>query len=327
MKTLHKNIRSNTLAIVSIIIILTYQGLYARSPKNGTNWQPSMTSVGEGPVFFLDYTNLLGLDKKTYVEFYFQVGFEDLQFIKQAEGFQAAYDLEILIFDQANNKLESYAMTDAFEVDSYPETQSQEKARSLMVPFSFEPGEYRIVATVTDLETEKQSRVDEIFPVSGFLSQNLMLSDVQLSSKIRPLNSNDAYPGYYVKNQRFIEPNARRTFARGLTDIYLYFEIYNLEYSQKSDSTYTAYFVFYNHKGERIAQLHRCRRKPGVISTHSLRIPVDYFSEGKYRVQVSVRDDATGQTAETSKSFMVLDSQPDENKKIEDLWSGDVTSE
>jgi len=76
----------------------------------------------------------------------------------------------------------------------------------------------------------------------------------------------------YVKNDRYIEPNALRVFAHDLADIYIYFEIYNLTLSEnQEDSKYTAYFIVHAETGKKIAQFKRPKAIQGNSLAHSLK--------------------------------------------------------
>ena len=62
---------------------------------------------------------------------------------------------------------------------------------------------------------------------------------IQFSNEIRVAEEGQPY----VKNQRYVEPNALRTFAVGESNVYWYFEIYNLEgEAETEDSQYVARF-------------------------------------------------------------------------------------
>lgn len=276
------------------------------SPVDRTKLEDApLKSIGSGPQFFVDYLNLTGLDDRTYVEFYIQVGYHELQFIKDKEqgNFLAGYELDFSIFDEKGNLIESHNSVDGFHVDTYAKTKSSEKARISLLAFTFDPGKYRIKVVLADLETQKSSKIDKRFVARDFRSKELMISDIQLSQKIEL--AEDGRP--YVKNQRYIEPNAGRTFAYGFSGFYVYFEVYNLDYEKQDESTYTTYFIFHNSKGKKIAQLKNRKAKPGETSAHSLRIPLDSFLNGEYVITVRVRDDQNKQIAESSTSFTVVE--------------------
>lgn len=260
-------------------------------------------SYGEGPRFYLDYANFKGTENRTLVEFYIDLEYNELQFIYKEGRFSANYDLDLFIYDKEDNVIKSFMNHDVFEVESYAETKSKEKARITPVSFLLEPRLYRLEASVTDLETGKTSKIEKFFFPRNFQSNNLLISDIQLCQKIEP-----GEPGQpCVKNHRYLEPNVHRTFVPNFNDLYIYFEVYNLEYSKEmTNSTYTAFFIFQNSMSEKIGQFHRQSFKLGTSCANILNIPVENFLSGQYSLTVRVRDDDNGQMAQSSKSFIIV---------------------
>ena len=108
-------------------------------------------------------------------------------------------------------------------------------------------------------------------------------------------------------HQRYVEPNALRTFAVGESNVYWYFEIYNLESeAETGDGQYVAMFTITDAKGRVVAKFSKQHKKPGNCVAHSLQIPVDHFFGGDYRLTIEVEDPATGKSAATSRTFSVL---------------------
>jgi hypothetical protein len=275
------------------MVLLASATVFANSP---------FKTEGEGPIFYLDYTCSKGLDGSTWVEFYTQVYFAELRFIKSGQGFSATYKLELEILDESREQIEKSFMQDVVEVGSFNETLSETMSRSGLVAFTLEPGEYLIRARLTDLETNNESLSDEVFTVSGFTGNKLMVSSIQLSQKIEP-----AGDGQFVKNHRYIEPLATRAFAPGVSNICIYFEVYNLFMCPAgSETSYVVTFSFFDQGGKKVAQQKRRQVKPGEISTHSMKFPVDFFESGEYTLAILVRDEATGDESETSTSFRVV---------------------
>jgi len=262
-----------------------------------------LVSHGDGPLFYVDYTNFQGLNQ-TFVEFYIQVGYQELQFIKHNGHFRAGYDISFSVLTANDSTVEQYRNTDILDVETYAETQSSQKARASLLGFLLKPGAYKIKAHLTDIETQHSSEIVETFYPRSYQSSELMISDIQMSQKIEP--AQDGQP--YVKNQRYVEPNAGRIFAHGLSEnIFIYFEIYNLNYFENCGSTYTTLISFYDAEGKPIAQLLRKKEKPGTTSAHSLKFPLEHFKSGEYSMTVRIQDDASGKTCESSRSYLVLD--------------------
>jgi len=273
--------------------------------KNSTPATAPFEAIGEGPRFYIDYSNFQGVDNLTYTEFYIQINYSELQFIKYGKQFRSGYDMELSIVDENNNVVESYKNRDVFDVKTFDETKSTKKARLSMLAFTFEPGKYAIEVQVTDHETQKTSEVDEVFNAQDFKENKLHLSDIQFSQKIE-LCSDDRS---FVKNKRYVEPCAVPVFANGSADIYLYFEIYNLTYQpEKLNYNYTAYFSIFNQETEKMKKFQQVHKIPGTTAAHSVRLNVDQFLGGEYDLTIRILDEATGQIVETTKNFTVLSS-------------------
>lgn len=264
---------------------------------------PPFKSEGEGPDFYLDYANYQGNEDLTHVEFYFQIDYNSLQFVKKREHFQAKYSLSFEIRDESDKLIESFHNEDQFDVQTFDETVSPSKARAMMVGYSLATGKYWITAIVHDHETEKRSRIGRWIIVKDFHADRLQVSDIQFSQKIKK-----ASEGHFVKNQRYVEPNALRTFDENLSDIYIYFEVYNLTYFETRDNYfYDCIFLIENHDGTTIKTFEQAQRIPGHSSAHSIKIPPGNLPDGRYTLRIIVTDQATAMKAETSQTFIVLD--------------------
>lgn len=269
-----------------------------------SSFSAPIQSTGDGPVYYIDHASFQGLDNKTYVEFYIQIGHKDLQFYKNGNKFEAGYNLEFELQNSQGETVESHSSVDVFQVDTFTETISGKKARISLIAFTIDPGDYVVKSTLRDLETLRTTTITQSVIASDFSANELVISDLQLSQKIEP--APEGAP--YVKNQRYIEPNAVRLFAHGLTDIYVYFEVYNLLQSETcSKNNYVAHFIIKREDGSTMAHLKRKHNKPGATSAHSIKLPIEHFQNGHYALTVRVEDGDTGNTSETSTSFTVLD--------------------
>ncbi len=287
--------------------VLLVSNLFA-APPPAKNSKPPTTpfeAIGEGPRFYIDYSNFQGVDNLTYTEFYIQIGYNELQFIKYRKRFRSGYDLELSIVDENNTVVETFTNRDVFDVKTFDETKATKKARLSMVAFTFEPGTYSIRVQVKDQETQKTSEIEELFSAQDFKENKLHLSDIQFSQKIELCGDDRSF----VKNKRYVEPYAVRVFANGSADIHLYFEIYNLTYQpEKLNYNYTAYFSIFNQETEKMKKFQQVHKIPGTTAAHSVRLNVDQFLGGEYDLTIRILDEATGQIVEMTKSFTVLSS-------------------
>ncbi len=290
------------IAILATLVLL-YSAL--ASPSTNVDLNVPLTSNGDGPIFYLDYSSFKGVNDETFVEFYIQVSYNELQFIKKNGRFRADYEIDFAVLTENDSLIENHVSVDGIDLDTYSETQSDNKARVMLLGYSLAPKIYKIIARVTDCETRHSSVLEKVFAPKEYRSRQLISSDVQLSHKIEPAHNGQPY----VKNSRYIEPNASRVFAHGVNpDIYIYFEVYNFAYIPNCEnSTYTTTISFFDNAGNQIAQLNRVKEKPGDTCAHSMKFPLQKFKSGEYFVTIQVRDGLNGQVCETSKNFTIVD--------------------
>ncbi|MFQ5637285.1 MAG: hypothetical protein ACE5IR_04750 [bacterium] len=297
------------LRIASLVLLWMASSLPASPVIEKKVYDISIMSKGAGPKFYLDYACFQGFEKLTYVEFYLQVPYHELQFIKHKKKFKASYEFELKIVDQDNQVIEHKKNYDTFEVGTFTETESLQRARISLLAVTLAPGDYDLEIILLDTETRYNTQVERPFQVKNFQLSNLLISDIQFSQKIKPAEEGQPY----VKCGRYIEPIAMRNFGHGTNEyFYVYFEVYNLN-TKASDGTdetehvYTTEYIFSDEAGKKIAHLKRDIPKPGPTSAHSLRFGVEKLNSGLYTLQIRILDAATGQTSATSKSFRILE--------------------
>lgn len=288
--------------IFQCLVLLWFSGLASGGNDIDPISPPPFRSEGEGPNFVLDYANYRGVEDLTYIEFYFQVGYHELQFIKHGEDFQAKYTLDFQIKDAQGHLIELFRNDDAFEVQTFDETKSFTKARVMMIAVSLGAGRYRIAAKMRDRETHRLTQITRRIEVVDFRASRLQVSDIQFSQKIKR-----AADGPFVKNMRYIEPNALRAFGEDRADIYVYFEIYNLVYFENQDNYfYLCDYRISDEDGETLRTFEQANRSPGFSSAHSVKLPGNILAPGTYKLHITVTDQATGVRAETSQTFTIL---------------------
>jgi len=266
-------------------------------------------SYGPGPLFNMDYSTFAGPDELTYVEFYIQVGYDGLEFVQVENRFRASYELTLSVLDLQGKVVAVRSGRDTFELPTREATRSPHRARISMMAFLLPPDVLELDAVLCDLQSGRTSRITSAFRVRRFSPDSLRVSDLQFSQNIY-----EDKPGNpYVKNGRFIEPMAVRNFDEELTPyLYVYFELYNLKTPCRTEAerTYTTEYIFTDEIRNTVAHLRRTSIKPGTLAAHSLRFPVKHLEPGRYQLTVRVRDNASGLTSETTRSFAVVDVTP-----------------
>jgi len=268
------------------------------------NWVRLNLTATEKP-FAVDWANFVGAAGQTFVEFYIQINYARLSFIRDGEVFRAVYDVDFYLEDAAGNLLQTLSALDAIVAASYDETINPDKVRVTLLSAGLRPGAYQWHTVITDRETARQYTTAGKFSVRDFSGQNLAVSDLQFSRNIQI----DSSRNVFVKNNRRIEPNVPRAFGQFVGQLWVYYEIYNLAApgltAQTAADSFQTFYVIRNKLGEEVKQLSKMNRKPGASCVQSVVLPLTGLPSGHYTLTARIFDRANNCYAESSSRFAV----------------------
>lgn len=266
-------------------------------------------SRGNGPRFFLDYAQFMD-EGGTYVEFYLQVSYGDLQFIRYKKNkkrrFYAKYSFyfEITSADK-DSVFYKKAFVDSFFVETYEETERMTQARITLFSFTIPPGTYKIHAELKDAETKHVSFItNKYIAVRDFSTSNFVVSDLQLSRSIT--KGVEGKP--FVKNGLYIQPNATRIFSTQ-DELNAYFEAYNFSLSDPSPFITVSISLLNQRKKEIITSAFRTKKPKGTLIARIFKIRLSKIKDlkpGTYQIVLKLTDNITGSTSESVKSFKII---------------------
>jgi GWxTD domain-containing protein len=288
--------------------------------KTKKNW-PRLAEAVEARPFEVDYINFIAQHNLTFVEFYVQTSYNRLSFTSAGKIYQAVCDIDLYIEDLNGNLLQAQSARDTVKAFTYAETGAATNYRVSLFSFYLRPGDYRLRAMVTDKETGKASEVAEEFSVRDFSGKRLMVSDLQFSRRIQV----DSSASPFVKHNRRIEPNAMHLYGQFASQLFIYYEIYNLAEPFGVDPTraaaaatlddsaasiaaidsFRACYIIRGETGDEIKQLWKSKRKPGNSCVQSVMLPISDLKSGQYTLTVRVFDNGNGGYAEVSGRFTV----------------------
>ncbi len=161
----------------------------------GINAQPDQgkpQDYSREPVFYFDIYNFYSGDSaNTKVDFFLQLPFEKLSFIKAGEKFRAEYSVSVTVNDENKLKLiTEKSWTEKIELLDFNKTNSKSDYNLSARSFKLAPGKYYFTILVEDLDSRKEYRAEAEVPVRTF-DQELAISDIMLiSSKNHIRNGN-----------------------------------------------------------------------------------------------------------------------------------------
>lgn len=187
----------------------------------GINAQPDQgkpQDYSREPVFYFDIYNFYSGDSaNTKVDFFLQLPFEKLSFIKAGEKFRAEYSVSVTVNDENKLKLiTEKSWTEKIELMDFNKTNSKSDYNLSARSFKLAPGKYYFTILVEDLDSRKEYRAEAEVPVRTF-DQELAISDIML------ISSKTTSETGTVK----IVPNLSRNVAAQKGGIPIFFEVYS----------------------------------------------------------------------------------------------------
>jgi len=267
--------------ILLLLIINTFlfsQIEYSRKKNNGQLL----------PNFSIDLATYKSKDStKSKLDVFIKVPYSNIQFLKEGKSYRAKYTVTVTLFDEEGEDLkEEKLWNESIVTKNFKQTSSITSYNISYKTILVEPGKYKIVCTVEDLESKKTSSFDRIITIRNF-QESLTVSDIVLVSQFVETN-----------NGKKIIPNISNLVTSKDTSIMFFYEIYssleknvNVEYAiiDKDDQS-----VFRN------------KRKVNVEDGKNIiyeTLNKITFALGEYRIIVKLLDDNNKLISGTGKAI------------------------
>jgi GWxTD domain-containing protein len=165
--------------------------------------------------FFVDALNFSSEDEgKTRIDVFVQVPFNEVQFIKKEERFEANYSLQVSIFTPEKNKLIMEKMwNEKISSSDFEATNSKNTFNLSMRSFDLEPGKYMVRIELTDKDSRKSFPLEAALEVRNIEDQT-GVSDLMIIARQTGETHNK------------IVPNVSRQITSNQGGIPIFFEYY-----------------------------------------------------------------------------------------------------
>lgn len=200
------------------LILVALIGLVIQSIADDNIYTPADSFFGP-PVFVYDIHNYLSKTDRELNRIVIHVGFcnDILQFIKTSNvNFNALYELSVSVFDKKGNHISSNTFTNEVIVQSFAETNLRRLSNRVAHEVELVAGEYKIVISLTDIDTKKTLRRQKIMKTPEYTFDKINVSDVVFAPNLNKETTTDT----------IITPNLSRNFNEPDSEFGAYFEIY-----------------------------------------------------------------------------------------------------
>jgi GWxTD domain-containing protein len=174
------------------------------------------------------------------------------------------------------------------------------------------PGLYTARLDVIDAVSKREGSVffDHVQPApsrAGVLS----LSGVRLAYSITPAGTDTTGNRNLIKNGYRVYTNVQNAYSLNDSLMYIYGELYNLQYSADKPSDFQLAYKVKTPEGEIVRDLgYQTVRKPGASSVIVEQLDMKGWGQGSYILEVSATDPASGQFTVATLPFKIWPPQP-----------------
>ncbi len=134
------------------------------------------------PKFFIDLAGYSSQDSgKSKIDVFVKVPYSNIQFLKIQNEYKARYSLIVSVYDDDDNLKLEKLWNEKISTQSFQQTVSQTSYNISYKPFLVEPGEYKFVCKLEDLESKKYSVFEQNIKVRAF-EDSVDISDLVIAS-------------------------------------------------------------------------------------------------------------------------------------------------
>ncbi|MFQ5602763.1 MAG: GWxTD domain-containing protein [bacterium] len=241
--------------------------------------------------------------QKTLLEIFCQIPLQNLQHFKHLNEYRVSYFLDISLFDENQVKTDNLNLTDSVKVEPFNASYLNSLPHLVRFTFLVNPGNYTARVKLIDRENLSFFSFDKAITIPDYHENQLTLSDIQVATSIAPSQEESIL----VKNELKIIPNVSRLYGISYKTLFLYSEIYRLQYRpQATNNRFTATYTILNEQGQVVKSLVRKYKKPAKSCALSIGIPISDLTSGLYTVTLKIHDPESGHSALNDAHFTVV---------------------
>ncbi len=247
---------------------------------------------------------------KVYFELYYSFNQNQLIFKKTDAGYTAEAKLSVDVFKKAIDKS---VLNKTYGIPlTLKDTAGYDRNKKLVgqINMLLDTGEYKLTLAGTDFyDTNVVMKRSEDIELHGFSPDNPGASSIELASAIE--RSSDRQNIFY-KNTLLVTPNPALLFGNNMPSLYYYLELYNMKKETIGDK-YTLAISATDSKGNEAYSDSKNYNLVAVSKVEIGSIDLTKFTTDKYKLSISLKNEAGNVLAESSKMFYVY------NPAVKDL--------
>lgn len=213
------------------------------------------------------------------VDVFTQIPLDQLVFLAHNGGFKSTYELSIFAVDKEDIVRGTHIWQEEVVKSRFEETRSEDLYHIAHTSFDLSPGEYRIVANLTDQDSHQRHQASEKIDVTGYPLSQLAIGDIML------LTEAERVPG---KPDR-ITPFVGNQVSDQVDSFYVYFAICT---PVEEPSQASLHYTLGNKDDTAAVAFHKTLNLDSALSTHIIPLATSQLKEREYTLTVRVQVDS-----------------------------------
>ncbi len=263
-------------------------------------------------VFYVDVVTF-NLDAEQNVEeIYSTVSNDQIEFPEIDGAFRGSLRYEINVLDEGLNPVASSDKIVEVEASSAEDAADRSVVQVLQSRVSVPPGKYIARVVIEDLNARKKEIVSYVmgkykageaeveFESGEFGPEGIALSDIEFARSLRRTSD-----GPFIKSGFEVMPNAHRRYGLLLSELPIYFEIYDFRAAPARDTLLVRYTIV-NNAGNRMFEAENPVFISGQKMGSTALFDIASLPTGNYVLVLDLMDDAGVVLARTERRFDVL---------------------
>jgi GWxTD domain-containing protein len=249
---------------------------------------------------------------EVYVEFPFAIHRNQLAFLPGEDpegGLLAGVYAQVLLIDTLGNAIDSSKTSFYTSARDTLDAQDEDVRLFNRLSMMIAPGIYSANLTVIDIVGKGEgSFLYDRIEVEPIVDDHLNLSNLELAYRIKIIeDSSIEYNTRLLKNSREVIPNPMAVFSEEDSAIYIYAELYNLQFDEGKNDSFSLHYQVFESDGMPYFDYGKTSQiKPGSSSVITNALDVSSFEPGKYDLSLIVDDFSSGMSDTTVKRFFIF---------------------
>ncbi len=279
-----------------VLFVLTIAGaISAQAQVENSRRIPSYNPL----LFFEAIASASDSVGKSQLDFYVQIPYDELRFVRADDQYAARYEVEIEAVKPDQTRVWDRSTTIEVRVRDFALTSSSKHYSLRQLSTQLEPGPYDVTVNMQDLESKQGTRLKRTILVSDFQRDSISLSDIMLVNRLTTQGE-----------KRSVVPNISGSIVQPSEGVILFLEAYT---KFPADSIRTESRV-YNEKKDQLYSMTQIDSCTGAKTSLFLKLDLPSLGIGSYQVVVEAtsfgkNSPPNGTRASTNRKIFVRSEQ------------------